>query len=506
MYGQDRSALLSHKLPRVSSPTQELSISIDNEINQLDHLISYLQTRRALLLRQKNTQRSAILSFPSGILAEIFVLTNGVDETSGCLSDPTIRLRHSFVPIRLGAVCSRWRHVAWNSPWLWTQLTLPGCWISEPRSPLVQILNIYYHNVKAMTLDLSIGCSHSFNYHDMENNTREDVFNTIFVENPDRLRNLRLRNWPKKCLPPLEKIQETTMFSQLQKLSITCPSDAFEEKLVLKNAPRLQEVELEGVSANANIILPWTQITYLSLYDLSSDLSLEIFTQCINLECFACSRLFEAYGRGTTVVRDSIKFPHLCFICCLDKEIPVSWRRAIGRFFEFPTLESIIWYPDWSAGVEHQLIRKYSESIQTLKFRFRKTDQLEIKSMLSALDSLKRLEIYFQNSIELSILNLLTPSKGWCFLPSLKKLHLTTRSNEMTPKIVQKILTMAKLRRTLTPAKLDHLMLSYQVSSFELDPWPRPFVEGIKKFVSGGMKVVIKAGYKDVHLDWLHAD
>jgi len=80
------------------------------------------------------------------------------------------------------------------------------------------------------------------------------------------------------------------------------------------------------------------------------------------------------------------------------------------------------------------------------------------------------------------------------------------RSNEMTPKIVQKILTMARLRQTLTSAKLDHLELSCRVSSFELDPWPRLFVEGIKKFVSGGMKVVIEAGDKDVHLDWLHAD
>jgi len=126
--------------------------------------------------------------------------------------------------------------------------------------------------------------------------------------------------------------------------------------------------------------------------------------------------------------------------------------------------------------------------------------------MLSALDSLEQLQICFQNSIELSILNLLTPSKGRCFLPSLKALHLMPRSNEMTPKIVQKILTMARLRQTLTSAKLDHLELSCRVSSFELDPWPRLFVEGIKKFVSGGMKVVIEAGDKDVHLDWLHAD
>ena len=170
----------------------------------------------------------------------------------------------------------------------------------------------------------------------------------------------------------------------------------------------------------------------------------------------------------------------------------------MGRFFQFPTLEHIIWYPDWSAGVRHQLIRQYSGSIQILESRFRKTDQL--KSILPALDSLKRLKIHCWNSIE-RVLDLLTPGKGRCFLPSLKRLHLTARSNDMTTETVQIILTMIELRRILTLAKLDHLVLSYHDPSCGLDPWPRPFVEGIKEFVSEGMKVVIEAGNKDVYRD-----
>ena len=75
---------------------------------------------------------------------------------------------------------------------------------------------------------------------------------------------------------------------------------------------------------------------------------------------------------------------------------------------------------------------------------------------------------------------------------------MTARSNDMTPETVQIILTMIKLQRILTPAKLDHLVLSYYVPSCGLDPWPRPFVEGLKEFVSEGMKVVIEAGNKDV--------
>jgi len=146
MHGQVRSALLSYELPSDSSPTQELSISTDNEINWLDHLILHLQTRRALIQQKKyptlshsqtsfrDSRRNFRVYQRGGWNKQVFI--------------PSIGRRHSFTPIRLGAVCSRWRHVGWNSPWVWSKLSLTGCWILEPRFPLVKILNIYHHNLK----------------------------------------------------------------------------------------------------------------------------------------------------------------------------------------------------------------------------------------------------------------------------------------------------------------------------------------------------------------------
>ena len=62
-----------------------------------------------------------------------------------------------------------------------------------------------------MTLDLTVNCFHDFDY-DMKNKlTHEDVFDTIFVENQDKLWVLGLRTWPEECQLRLEKIQETTM-------------------------------------------------------------------------------------------------------------------------------------------------------------------------------------------------------------------------------------------------------------------------------------------------------
>jgi len=191
-----------------------------------------------------------------------------------------------------------------------------------------------------MTLDLTVNCFHDFDYDMKSKLTHEDVFNTIFVENQDKLQVLGLRTWPEGCQLRLEKIQETTMFSQLEGLWINCP-DGVKKKLLLTNAPRLRKVELVGVRENAIIILPWTQIIHLTLSNFLSDFSLKIFTQCINLEYFQCSKLLTASRQGTNIVRDSINFPHLKFFCCLDYEIPVSWRRAMGRFLPWNTLFGI---------------------------------------------------------------------------------------------------------------------------------------------------------------------
>jgi len=101
------------KLQSDSSPTQELPISLSDELNRLNHLIYRLQTRRTTLIQQENAQHSAIFRLPSEILAEIFVYT--VDKSSGCSFNTTVRRRHIFTPIRLCAVCSHWRHVGYGS-------------------------------------------------------------------------------------------------------------------------------------------------------------------------------------------------------------------------------------------------------------------------------------------------------------------------------------------------------------------------------------------------------
>lgn len=181
------------KLQSDSSPTQELPISLSDELNRLNHLIYRLQTRRTTLIQQANAQHSAIFRLPSEILAEIFVYT--VDKSSVCSFNTTVRPRHIFTPVPLA------------TRWIW-----------ELNFPPVQMLSTYYYNMKAMTLDLFIDCCYGhFALDDRRDHlTHEIAFNTIFIENPDKLRVLGLRMWPEEWLPRLEQIQEAIMLSQLE--------------------------------------------------------------------------------------------------------------------------------------------------------------------------------------------------------------------------------------------------------------------------------------------------
>ncbi|KAF9446247.1 hypothetical protein P691DRAFT_674016, partial [Macrolepiota fuliginosa MF-IS2] len=61
-----------------------------------------LAVERSSLLCQLNDFRAATRVVPPEILSEIFVI--------------------AATPLRLGAVCSRWREVAWDTPELWTTI------------------------------------------------------------------------------------------------------------------------------------------------------------------------------------------------------------------------------------------------------------------------------------------------------------------------------------------------------------------------------------------------
>lgn len=476
-----------------------------DEINVLDDLIIQLRSRRAVLLRRTNFEQSHICRLPSELLAEIFQLADAIDKTAGC--SPSKR-RHPLTPMRLGAVCSHWREVAWSSPQLWTQMPLTGCWAWQHNFPIAATFRTYFQNLKATSLKLLVNCFRGGPLDSSDGEAdgipHEDAFNTVFVENAGKLRAMDFSMWPRPWLPHIARVQQTIAFSNLEEVRMRSIFDSLDTTFSITNAPRLRSVELTGVLGSATINLPWNGITHLNLSQVSSDICLKLFVQCSNLTSFSCRDLSSSSTSVSNEIKKPVTFEHLKEFHYLDCEVTRPWRDVMGQYLTFSSLESVIWRPDWSGNVDWQLLCGNPDSIKGLEFRMRRRDKRRLKNMLFPLVYLEELKISSWPSIKLSLLELLTPQRQRTLqmLPSLRRLHLSARSNQMTTVAVEALLEMIRLRRTSTKGTLDHLILSYEY----VNPWPREFIEGMKEFIHDGMKLVIEEDEVEKKYDWLRND
>jgi hypothetical protein len=77
------------------------------QLSQLDQQIQQILADRLTLLHQLNDLQSSDRSVPNELLSAIFI--------KAC-QDPFSEIS----PLVLGAVCSRWRRIAWDTPSLWS--------------------------------------------------------------------------------------------------------------------------------------------------------------------------------------------------------------------------------------------------------------------------------------------------------------------------------------------------------------------------------------------------
>ncbi|KAF9447000.1 hypothetical protein P691DRAFT_707537, partial [Macrolepiota fuliginosa MF-IS2] len=134
---------------RASSEDEEVTI-ISQETRRIDDLIHGLYEERARHLRRLNAIRSSTKSLPPEILTDIFQRVCSSDKDSGGK-----RPKCTFEAFTLGAVSTRWRTVAWNSPQLWNSVVL------EPLNKtiaddLVPFLQLYLDNARSAPVNLRL--------------------------------------------------------------------------------------------------------------------------------------------------------------------------------------------------------------------------------------------------------------------------------------------------------------------------------------------------------------
>ncbi|KAJ7507333.1 hypothetical protein B0H11DRAFT_1971230 [Mycena galericulata] len=246
---------------RACCDTSTLPPRASTEMLRLRHIIQILQIRRqeiSVYLRWKHSMLSPIRRLPPEILQMVFAFTLLPNKLNATSPEP-------FVAVKLSHVCSHWRRITLNTRTLWTTILLrrPP---SQHKSSIAH-LKVYASNAQA--LPLTIACSRTYSGHLMSKLIHmSHRWRDITLEIPnDMFEKLAV---VRGKLPLLKSlcIHNASMRDGAQ------TNDAFEQ------APSLRRVVLTVRWEHIwpfSFILPWEQITSLTL----KPISLSVFSECL---------------------------------------------------------------------------------------------------------------------------------------------------------------------------------------------------------------------------------
>ncbi|KAJ7088216.1 hypothetical protein C8R43DRAFT_297889 [Mycena crocata] len=209
------------------------------EILGLERALNLLRTEKSDIQERLRAYRYPVLTLPNEIVSEIFV--RFLPTYPHCPS-----MTGLFSPTLLTQICRKWRHISLTTPALWRAISFP----------LHTILAV--HQLESW-LERSCFCPLSVEIAYSSPPQAEAVFQTLV---PHRLR------WEYLTLDIYDHGKLHTNIEGptplLRELNLGL-DEASPFPITLKEAPLLREVSLNGHAAAA-VILPWAQLTSLTLY------------------------------------------------------------------------------------------------------------------------------------------------------------------------------------------------------------------------------------------------
>ncbi|KAF5362200.1 hypothetical protein D9756_002697 [Leucocoprinus leucothites] len=212
---------------------QEDTSGMQKEVEHLDELIHRLNEDRANLLRKINSVQANTRPLPSEILSTIFQFARPPIDFSSRRTlaefpeDITLR-RDNYEPaddlqLVLGAVSYHWRQIAWQTPQLWTMISVE---VYEPISDSnTAILDLYFQNARGLpvTIELDIRAQLSLLRYsdDAEERSKllsrlEPIWTSVFVNNAHKIQKLILLGlpleWTSSLGPNLAYCQDLTLY------------------------------------------------------------------------------------------------------------------------------------------------------------------------------------------------------------------------------------------------------------------------------------------------------
>ncbi|KAJ7866360.1 hypothetical protein B0H13DRAFT_2281471 [Mycena leptocephala] len=233
---------------------------LEAQISHLEHSLSALREEKTLAQERLDSYKYPVLTLPNEIVSEIFIhflpAYPECPPLTGLLS-PTV-LTH---------VCRRWREIALSTATLWSAI---GTSYDDDLSlkQQIQIFDLWLKRSRFCPLSLQIG-----------GGTGIDEFLAVVVPHRARWEHLELEDTSLACLPiidgpmPLLRHLNLSLYD-----SFTDAPEVF----AFRDAPLLRTVILSPDAASS-IILPWAQLTSLTLFNVYPRECVPILQKTTNL-------------------------------------------------------------------------------------------------------------------------------------------------------------------------------------------------------------------------------
>ncbi|KAF7334421.1 hypothetical protein MVEN_02271400 [Mycena venus] len=235
-------------------------VDLDAQIQDLERVLAALRLEKAVAQERLDTYTYPVLTLPDEIISEIFIhflpLYPVCPPITGLLS-----------PILLTHICRKWREIAQTTPALWRAISLSSD--GFPFRHLAHMSDIFS---RSGCLPLSI----ELHYHDSEDGDSESkVLQAAFLH-CERWECVELCSWGFD-LPTIERD-----LPLLRDITLDFEDASSAPYIIIRDASLLRKAVLGGVNFS-KLVLPWEQLTSLTVDPLDADAWLPILRQTSNL-------------------------------------------------------------------------------------------------------------------------------------------------------------------------------------------------------------------------------
>ncbi|KAF7335390.1 F-box domain-containing protein [Mycena venus] len=284
---------------------------LDAQIQDLERSLAAFRHEKSVAQKRLDSYKFPVLTLPNEIISEIFV--HFLPTYPSCPP-----LCGSLSPSRLTQICRRWREIALATPALWRAVSLSkGSFFLRGDPKHIWL-------ARSGSLPLSI---HMDEYADGNVDGGLDLLAAALLHHA-RVEYLKLRF--------INSSPDTIDGGMplLHHLDLELDYD-LQKALIIRDAPFLRSAVLD-VIATTNVVLPWTQLTQLTLRAISVDHCVPILQKTTNL--VHCE--LELFERVESDPLPDITLPNLESLCCNGWRDDRPMTDTLGIFI-VPALRSL---------------------------------------------------------------------------------------------------------------------------------------------------------------------